>query len=171
MKEEPGQARAPRTDNALTAMQAYRNWLVQTEHKASVAFDRAVMTLSGGALAISLTFINDVIVSPQPGSVILLALAWGCLALSIGFILTSMLTSQRALRKAIIQVDTNQIYKEKPGGLLARLTNWLNIAACLAFILGIALLAWFAIANMTEKDSSARFSVPSVGEESENDNR
>lgn len=34
-------------------MKEYRQWLVYTEHRSSEAYDEAVMTLAGGALAIS----------------------------------------------------------------------------------------------------------------------
>jgi hypothetical protein len=85
------------------AMKAYRDWLVETEHKASESYDKAVMTLSGGALAISLTFVKNV---AQPVVALWrLESAWVALTVSVGSILVSMLTSQIALRHSIHQVD------------------------------------------------------------------
>lgn len=127
----------------------YRDWLVQADHKSLEAYDKAVMTLSGGALAISLTFINDILASPIAGTLYLLIFAWVFLALSITAILVSMLGSHWALRKAIGQVDRGEILRVEVGGWFTRLTNVLNVVAGAAFVLGVALLAWFAIANMT----------------------
>ena len=108
------------------------------------------LALSAGTLAISLTFVKDVIRTPRPGSVIFLALAWTALAVSIVAILISMLTSQWALRKTIEQVDRGQErqLRAEPGGWRSRLTAALNVSAAVGFVLGVALLAWFAIANI-----------------------
>src|SRR3990170_935291 len=95
-KQEPSDNTAGPSDTAAVnspAMKAYRDWLVQADQKTLEAYDKAVMTLSGGALAISLTFVNDVIPSPIAGTVKLLIAAWVSLALSIAAILISKLTS------------------------------------------------------------------------------
>ena len=126
----------------------YRKFLVQADHKASEAYDKAVMTLSGGTLAISLTFIKDVVPTPQAGTTWLLFAAWEFLALSITAILASMLTSQWALRKAIDQVDRDEIRRRTPGGWFTWITSGLSIIAGLAFVLGVVFLARFAISNM-----------------------
>jgi hypothetical protein len=47
---------------------AYREWLVKTDHSASEAYDKAVMTLSGGALAISISFVREIAPSPLEGT-------------------------------------------------------------------------------------------------------
>jgi len=39
------------------------------------------------------------------------------------------------------QVDLNTIHVERPGAWCSWLTSFLNIAACLKFILGVALIA------------------------------
>jgi hypothetical protein len=79
-------------------LRAYRDWLVQADHKASEAYDKAVMTLSGGALAISITFIHDIAPSPLATTIYRLIFAWGAFGLSITAILISQLTSCWALR-------------------------------------------------------------------------
>jgi len=89
-------------------MRAYRGWLVEAEHKASQAYDEAVMTLSGGALGISLTFAKHLVKSPVI-SLWRLELAWGALSASIALILVSMVTSQFALRKSIHEFDQGMV--------------------------------------------------------------
>jgi len=144
----PAGARDP--DDTSSRLRTYRDRLVQAYLELSKAYDKAVMTLSAGTLAISLTFVKDVINTPRPGTVIFLALAWTALAVSIVAILISMLTSQWALRKTIEQVDRGQErqLRAEPGGWRSRLTAWLNVGAAVGFVLGVALLAWFAIANI-----------------------
>lgn len=129
-------------------MSMYREWLVQADHKASEAYDNAVMALSGGALAISLTFIKEVVSKPRSGTLGLLAAGWACLAASVAAILVSKLTSQWALRTAIRQVDEGQIRRERAGAVFGWATHALNIVAAVTFLCGISFLGWFAISNM-----------------------
>lgn len=107
------------------------------------------MTLSGGALAISLTFIKDIVAAPRPGTLVLLGFAWIFLSASITAILISILTGAFAIGRAIKQVDDGTIYDQTPGGPLTRITSTLNISACVAFVVGVLLLAAFAIWNMS----------------------
>lgn len=129
-------------------MREYRNWLVAADQKASEAYDKAVMTLSGGALGLSLTFVKDIVKSPHSESLWLLEASWGCLTLSLAFILVSMLFSQWALRRAIGQVDESSLSGARVGGFFATLTATLNVLSGAAFLGGIALLAWFSISNV-----------------------
>ena len=147
-ESSPAASRDP--DDTSSRLRTYRDRLEQAYVDQAKAYDKAVMTLSAGTLAISLTFVKDVIDTPRPGTVIFLALAWTALAVSIVAILISMLTSQWALRKTIEQVDRGekQQLRVQPGGWCSWLTAWLNLGAAVGFVLGVALLAWFAIANL-----------------------
>jgi hypothetical protein len=135
-------------DPDAEAQAAYRQWLVTAEHDASRDFDRAVMTLAGGALGLSVTFIHEIVARPVPCSVVWLGLAWGCLALSLLAILVSILTSQHALRLAIKQVDDQTVHRvHRPGGWLSGVTEGLNVTAALALVLGLMFLVVFALLN------------------------
>ncbi|HME73126.1 MAG TPA: hypothetical protein VKM54_25145 [Myxococcota bacterium] len=127
----------------------YRRHLVEARERASAAYDKAVMTLSGGALVVSFAFIKDVLgLGPDriAAASILLFAAWASLVTSLGAILLSMLTSQKALRRAISQVDEDST--ARPGGGFAMFTGCLNWVACGGFLLGVALLACFAQQNL-----------------------
>ena len=136
-------------DEPDTAAQAaYRQWLVAAEHDASRDFDRAVMALAGGALGLSVTFIHEIVASPVYRSSVWIALAWGCLSLSLLSILVSMLTSQHALRRAIKQVDAQTVHQvARAGGWLSMVTEGLNIVAALTLVLGLVFLVVFAFLN------------------------
>lgn len=126
----------------------YRTFLMTAAQKESAAYDQAVMTLSGGALGISITFIHDIAPAPKAGTIWLLGIAWCLLALSIAAILISKLTSQWALRRAIRQVDEGTIGRQRPGARFSAWTASLNVAAGTAFLLGVIFLASFTVTNM-----------------------
>ena len=63
----PAGARDP--DDTSSRLRTYRDRLEQAYLEQSKAYDKAVMTLSAGTLAISLTFVKDVIDTPRPGTV------------------------------------------------------------------------------------------------------
>jgi hypothetical protein len=129
-------------------MRAYRHALTEAGRDASAAYDKAIMTLSGGALGLSITFMKDIVHSPGAISLYLLRTSWSCLTASLTAILISMLSSQWALTKAIHQVDQESLAEKRPGGIFSVLTAWLNGLSALAFVLGVAFLAWFVVANL-----------------------
>jgi hypothetical protein len=129
-------------------MRGYRNLLVAADQKASEAYDKAVMTLAGGALGLSLTFVRQIVKTPRPESLWRLEVSWLCLTLSLGFILVSMLWSQWALRKAMRQVDEFSLQGARAGGGFAIFTAVLNVLSGLSLLVGIGFLAWFSISNV-----------------------
>jgi hypothetical protein len=119
-------------------MADYREHLVMAEKEMQLFYDKAVMTLSGGALALSFTFLKDVHVASQ--NLIFrdwLVASWVSWALSIGCILASFFTSTLALRRAIHQNDANELMKETVGGKAAYVTQWLNVIAGVLFLIGL----------------------------------
>ena len=129
-------------------MLKYRDALAEAGLKASTAYDKAIMALSGGALGLSITFMKDIVHSPAADSLWRLETSWSCLTASLTFILISMLSSQWALTKAINQVDQGSLPRERPGGIFSVVTTWLNALSAVAFVAGVAFLAWFAIGNL-----------------------
>jgi hypothetical protein len=65
----------------------WRQWLAENHHAASQYYDKAVMTLSGGALGLSLAFVKDI--APDPEETWALVGAWASFAASLLFIFTS----------------------------------------------------------------------------------
>src|SRR5437868_1291420 len=80
-----------------------RSRLTDLHEKATDSFDRAVMTLSGGALGISIAFIHDV--AHHPRHTWVLGIGWVFFALSLLLILWSFLTSERAVVKMVKQLE------------------------------------------------------------------
>ena len=126
----------------------YRDFLMKADHQASLNYDKAVMTLAGGTLGISITFLKDIVPNPLPETKILLYISWIFLALSLASILISYLFSMESLRKAMKQVDDGTIHTTKNiGGFFARLTASLRVLASIAFLAGVIGFLWFALSN------------------------
>jgi hypothetical protein len=119
-----------------------RERLLALHESTTQAFDKAIMTLSGGALAVSISFIHDVAHHPRHRGII--GASWALFVLSLLLILWSFLTSERASRRMIHQMadpDTELI----PEG---RMTDWLNWCSAGSFLGGAVCLVLFAVLNI-----------------------
>jgi hypothetical protein len=120
-----------------------RKGLIEMYGKALESFDRAVLAVAGGGLAISVTFLHDVAPHPVGRSLLWLWIGWIGLALSLSSIIASMLTGHRALEDAL------------RGGKITKFTGYttaLNIAAGLTVVVGLLSLAGFAQINMFDAE-------------------
>jgi len=127
----------------------YRKVLEQRLAEVSAEYGKAVITLSGGALAVSFAFVTDLVPDPIPSTVWRLWLAWLSFGTSLASILLAMLTATFALRHAIKQVDDGTIDSDDvPGRWRSRVTSALNVSAIITFFAGIFFLAYFALTNL-----------------------
>ena len=129
-------------------LKEYRHLLITTFQKSEDKYDTAVLTLSGGALGISIVFLRDIIGSEIICHPIFITLSWIFWGISIAVILASYLTSSYSMKKAIEQVDLGKINEEYAGGNWAKTTQVLNIIGGIFFFLGIILFSIFAFINM-----------------------
>jgi len=108
-------------------------------------YDTYLITLSGGGLAVSLTFVHDII---GPNPIIdqeSLVVAWFFWLLSIVCIICSFLTARFAYEKALKE-DVRA--SGRPGGWLSWTTDILNVIAGILFVFGTAKIIWFANQNL-----------------------
>lgn len=141
------------TNQQSDPLLSHRTFLEAALEKEAHAYDKAVMTLSGGALAVSFAFVKDIIGgTPDPITMPELFCAWIFLSTSMLSCLGSMLTSQFALYRAIVQVDRPRAdpasKKEPPGGGFGIATWILNISAGCFFGVGVIFLVTFAAQNL-----------------------
>lgn len=122
----------------------HRNWLRTAYEASSASYDKAVMTLAGGALAISLTFIHEI--APHFRHKGYLGLAWASLALSLLVIFFSFWASQKALLSEMDKMDEGEAAEGK--GFWVSTTGWLNLGAGVAFVAGVVFLVIFAWHNI-----------------------
>lgn len=132
------------------AIADYRCLLTQTEQKSQADFDKAVLTLSGGALGLSFAFTKDIVgTSPIAHGGYLLC-AWIAWALSSTSILISFLVSAYAQRRAIKQLDRPPI-PPRLGGWWDIATARLNLLGLLLFLLGLTMMIFFLRHNLKLK--------------------
>lgn len=119
---------------------AERKRLTDLHEKATESFDRAVMTLAGGALGISLAFVHDV--APTPRHKVVLGVSWLLFALSLLLSLLSFLTMERAVVTMVGKYDREEHIER------GKLTDILNWGAALSLISGVVSLVTFAWLNL-----------------------
>lgn len=129
-------------------LKKYRWHLIEARQKADESSTKYILTISGGAIAISLTFLNGLPENASPLHSILIVLAWISWTLAIILTFISFSTSKKSLEKAIEQTDDGTIYDGNVGGCYSTATKILNASSSLFFIVGLILLIIFAIANM-----------------------
>lgn len=126
-----------------------RKQLIAAERETAQQFDKAILTLAAGALALSITFINQIAPNPKPHSVYFLIGAWILFCSSLLSTLISFLTSQVACRKQRDILDDKLSSKENnKSNKAVSWTNRLNYFSIGFFILGVVLLIVFSAINL-----------------------
>lgn len=123
---------------------------VETEERVAHSFDRWMLTLSGGALGLSITFIQQN--APNPVCVGLLHCAWAAFLFAVVAMLASLLTSQRAQRRFREILDSRLAQGDGSGdecNLSGHVTNVLNWVSLVCFILGVVMMAAFCGQNLS----------------------
>lgn len=133
-------------------LKKYRQALIDTKIKLNESYDKLLITLSGGALALSITFLKDVIGTKDILYPSLLLTSWGLFIFSLASILGEILFGIQAHKKAIKQIDDNTIYKEKVGGKYSFFSIILHWAAAVSLLLGLIFISVFVYLNIGGKD-------------------
>jgi hypothetical protein len=126
-----------------------RKQLIEAERETAQQFDKAILTLAAGALALSITFINQIAPNPKPHSIYYLVGAWILFCASLLSTLISFLTSQVACRKQrdILDMEISGRDNNK-NNKAASWTNKLNYCSIACFILGVIFLIIFSAINL-----------------------
>ena len=128
-------------------LEKYREGLLDTLRFLNASYDKFLATLSGGALVVSVTFINYT----KDDIVHLEWLFWGWLTsiLCLFSIVLRIAFAIEAHRKAISQVDNKTIYNDLPGGVFARiLRGALYFLPFILCFIGVAIISYFAYGNL-----------------------
>ena len=126
----------------------YRAQLLDYAKQSQASYDSTLITLSGGALGISFAFVNQFIGDAPMRGLPLLIITWIFWIASLGAVLFSFYTSNRALLKVVDKIDEGQQLSQKPGGRVDQLTGWLNAASPILLLLGVVSIIWFALLNL-----------------------
>jgi hypothetical protein len=125
------------------ATEKYRTHLLRLQQESQGSYDRTLITLSGGALGLSLTFVR-LLVGPTAPTGLLIA-AWLCWSLSVTAVLLSHYTSTKALTKAIGQVSAPEYDPKTLGQPFHDYTNRLNVAGGVFFLGGLVCFIFFVL--------------------------
>ena len=129
----------------------YRNKLMDIEQRIAEQFDKTILTIASGALAISLAFIKNVIVNGSMQKGWLLVISWACLTACLIFILISFYFGLLAYRKAQEQVDNQTIKNETPGGYYSNILKTCNMLGIILLCVGLITLLTFAYYNLSKE--------------------
>jgi len=127
-----------------------RKHLVDCIYKTSNLYDQSILTLSSGALGLSITFIKQITQNIKAPTILILIIAWIFLVLAIIITLISFKTSEQACFEELKIVE-NYVLKNKTDKIYNKWSKWtfgLNIASGFFFILGMIMWARFTIINL-----------------------
>lgn len=183
----PGDTKSTSTNNGQAALRSgvsdqlyssyleHRRYLIESEQEAAKSYDRWLLTLSGGALGLSMAFARDIALhGVAEGRGYLLA-AWLALATSVAVGLVCIYWSQRAhadFREALDATLEKARAKNEDAGFWddvrtaqvrcprARWVGWLNRVSIAAFVAGIVLLSVFAFLNVPDKEQRTMAEKP-----------
>jgi len=135
-----------------------RKELLATAKEAATQYAKAIMTLSAGALALSLTFMKDIVPCPAPKTLAYLKLSWGSFSASLTLIVISFLLSEFAFIKQV-EVTKGALLPENSE---KENNKWssnpyrspiviLNILSLITFLLGVIFLVLFSLLNLGAK--------------------
>lgn len=124
-----------------------RQHLIDARQKSYEHFDRSVLVLSGGALALSLTLVDKITNRGPVSEPQLLYFAWISWAASLAAVLLSHYVSGKALTRAIKDFDSGR-RSSSPGGWLSRVTEAANALGGVLFLAGVLFMVSFAAANL-----------------------
>ncbi len=127
-----------------------RESLVSARLQVATSLDKYVLTLSGAALGLSITFISNIVGESGPKSLELLKYGWLCFIISILSTLISLLASQKAYDKQIeiLEKVYIEVFCYEPKNRYSITTTLLNIFSVVSFVVGAIFLALFAIKNI-----------------------
>ncbi len=151
-----------------TEYQAYldhRSELNKGELEVSGRYDQWILTLSGGALGISIAFIEKVAPSPAAWTLAFIGIAWLVLISAIVCALVSLLTSQSAYRRERDILDDELGVKDPPEkkNAPAKATHALNVWAMALFAVGVVFLCLFSVFNLPTSTKGKEADVAEKG--------
>jgi hypothetical protein len=117
------------------------------------SYDKTIITLASGSLAVSIAFIKDVLGCRTIELPWLLKIAWIVWGISFTLVLISLMTSQKAIRNAIGKVNLalagkTNIHANQPiGGAAEGWTLGLNLTGGILYMVGLAFFLAFVVIN------------------------
>jgi hypothetical protein len=129
-----------------------RKLLVAGQQSSYQQFDKAILALSTGGLALSVTFLRDIFQQKLIVDKWMLVASWGLFCLAILLTLSSFLTSQYAYGRQLEITEDYYVRKNKEAltakNKFSRATAVLNIVSAVSFILAVISTIVFVTINI-----------------------
>jgi len=129
-----------------------RRDLLDRQLSNSGKFDNAILTLSTGALSISLAFIKDIVPLKEAQGLWLLKTSWWLFGFSIISTLASFVASQLGISRQLKYAEEYYLNKKdeylKKRNCPAILTNFLNYSSGILFVAAIIVTIFFVSSNL-----------------------
>lgn len=132
----------------------YRKFILEADQKSVAAFDKTLVTLSAGALGISLVFVRDILGAGNLDRG-WLVIAWTFWAVSLAFSLVSHYISHCALRATLCEIDEDRLDSKHPGGRWTTWTEFVTVLSGICFLLGLGSILWCAYTNLESLNGKA----------------
>ncbi|HLG58128.1 MAG TPA: hypothetical protein VI485_22465 [Vicinamibacterales bacterium] len=136
---------------AVPDAQVYRHHRTGLEggrRSAYIEFDKAVLALSAGGLALSISFIGELVPSTPPSVLPVLYSSWLLYAICMMSTLLSFLFSQAAFDRELQLIDDHYLRFDNrvhdATNRPAAVVKWLNYVSCAALMVAVALTVVFA---------------------------
>jgi hypothetical protein len=132
----------------------YRKKVWEDSTSQSESFDRYLLTLSGGALALSITFLKEVVPLQNAVCIPLLIVSWVWFILCILITLISFRISIQALEKMVpflneFYLEGNaEAFNKHLESLWTKAVDWCAYAGIIFFVLGLLFTMMFVGANL-----------------------
>lgn len=126
-------------------IEGYRRDLLDCDNNSIGEYDKAVMTLSGGAIGLTFAFLKDIGTLQH---IIFLLAAWTFWGVSITCVVCSHYFSHLAMRRALKDLNAERLNYDKPGGCWDTAINILNPVAGGLFLAGLVSLLFFVSYNV-----------------------
>ena len=130
-----------------TRRHEYWKTLYEAEGVSQDSYDKTLITLSGGALGLSLTFVEKLVGAGDSKSEWLLVVAWTLWSLCLTTVLASFWLSQKALRRSLRVLSDGKSPEEAEKSRFSTLTEWANGTSGVFFLLGLFAMIWFVFLN------------------------
>lgn len=144
----------------------YRKVLLDRQQSNSERYDGALLSLSTGALGISLAFIKDIVPLDELSLKWLLILSWVLFASTVVLVLASYVTSQLGISRQL--GDAEKYYLESNDRYLNRCnpyrwcTEVFNLLAGICFIVALSATIVFVSVNLSEAKNMTKETKKSV---------
>ena len=141
-------------------LRRYVNRLEKYDNQAAELYDRWVISTSGLALAVTLSFVRELDQPLEHGWTLLTS--WACLSASVVLTLVSIYLGRISMRRMITYVRENQS-QNVPKEVMepwARMTETLNKATLVIFAVGLTAVVAFGVVNLGPTEVSDKPEKP-----------